>query len=223
MTTETQTPATGENSQTPAVAAPAPNAGATLLTADSAQTPAAQPAQTTEAAPGSTEQEPAETKPAEAKPQGAPEEYAEFVAPEGVTFNPEVMTKFKALAKEKGLSQEDAQQLADLGAEAAQAQRNAFVDHVTKAQAQWAEAARTDKEFGGDNLDENMAVAKRALDTFGSPELSTLLKESGLGNHPEIIRAFYRAGKAISEDRLVPGGKKPDTSDPAKKMFPTMN
>jgi hypothetical protein len=58
-------------------------------------------------------------------------------------------------------------------------------------------------------LPENLAAAKMALDTFGTPELRTLLIETGLGDHPEMIRAFVRAGKAISEDTLAMGGKKP--------------
>ena len=75
-----------------------------------------------------------------------------------------------------------------------------------KVQNEWAETAIGEKEFGGERLAENLAVAKKALDTFGTPELRTLLNETGLGNHPELIRAFYKAGKAISEDKFVPAG-----------------
>jgi len=46
---------------------------------------------------------------------------------------------------------------------------------------------------------------------------------TGLGNHPEVIRAFYKAGKAISEDRFIPGSPKGAEMDMAKRMFPTMN
>ena len=35
---------------------------------------------------------------------------------------------------------------------------------------QWADQARTDKEFGGEN-GENLALAKRALDAYATPEL----------------------------------------------------
>jgi len=48
-------------------------------------------------------------------------------------------------------------------------------------------------------------VAKKALDSFGTPELRTLLNESGIGNHPELIRFMVRAGKAISSDTFVAG------------------
>jgi hypothetical protein len=72
-------------------------------------------------------------------------------------------------------------------------------------------SSKTDQEFGGEKLSENLSVAKKALDAFGTPELRKLLDDSGLGNHPEVIRMMYRAGKAISEDRFVggsPGGQK---------------
>ena len=42
-----------------------------------------------------------------------------------------------------------------------------------------------------------------ALKAFATPELRELLQKSGLGNHPEIIRFMYRAGKAISTDDYV--------------------
>ena len=46
-------------------------------------------------------------------------------------------------------------------------------------------------------------IAKKSLEAFGSDSLKSLLQETGFGNHPEIIRFMYRAGKAISEDSYV--------------------
>jgi hypothetical protein len=93
---------------------------------------------------------------------------------------------------------------------------------LAEAREHWAQEARNDREFGGESLNGNLAVAKRAMDTFGTPELAKLLNESGLGNHPEVIRVFYRAGKAISEDGFVTGrGVGNYSSDPAKRLFPS--
>lgn len=166
----------------------------------------------------------------DAKPEGdkaqeaaqpkAPEKY-EFKAQDGVTYDDQVLTNFAEVAKELDLSQDAAQKILDKVAPVMQARQ---VEAIEAAKTQWAESAKTDKEFGGDKLPENLAVAKKALDTFGTPELRTLLNESGLGNHPEIIRAFYRAGKAISEDSFVAGGK--GVSQPqstAQRMYPNMN
>lgn len=201
----------------------APASTDTLLTAPPAEAaPAQQPTQPADSKPAEATP-PADASKPEDKPQGAPEEYAEFTAPEGVTFNPEALTDLKALAKEHNLSQEAAQKFADLGAKAVQKAQDGFRDQIEQAQAQWTADSRADKEFGGDKLPENLSVAKRALDTFGTPELAKMLGESGLGNHPEIIRAFYRVGKAISEDKMVPGQTKPAETDALKKLYPTMN
>jgi hypothetical protein len=117
--------------------------------------------------------------PADAKPT-APETY-EFKAPEGRAFDSEVIAEYSKVAKELNLSQ---------------AVRNG-----------WSDSSKADKEFGGERLSENLSVAKKALDAFGTTELRSLLNESGLGNHPEVIRFMFRAGKAISEDSMVTGTK----------------
>ena len=154
----------------------------------------------------------------QAKPAGAPEKY-EFKVPEGVTLDANAQTAFSEVAKELNLTQEAAQKVLDkMGPVIA----GRHAEALTQAKAQWVESSKTDKEFGGEKLAENLAVAKKALDTFGTPELRTLLNESGLGNHPELIRAFFRAGKAISEDKFVPatGDGPKGAKDPAKALYP---
>ena len=80
-----------------------------------------------------------------------------------------------------------------------------------------------DKDIGGDKLAENLSVARKALETFGTPELRDVLNATGFGNHPAVIKAFYKIGQAISEDRFVTGGAKGPETDMAKRMFPSMN
>jgi hypothetical protein len=139
------------------------------------------------------------------KPAGAPEKY-DFKAPEGQSFDANVLAQFEEVAREINLPQAEAQKMLDKIAPAL-AQKQA--DIIKAAQEEWVASTKADKEIGGDKLDANLSVAKKALDTFGTPALRDLLNESGLGNHPEIIRAFYKAGMAISEDSFVPGGSKP--------------
>ena len=146
--------------------------------------------------------------PAEAK--AAPETY-EFKAPEGRVFDSEVIAEYSKVAKELNLSQEAAQRVLDaVGPKLAERQA-AQVEAVRNG---WADNSKADKEFGGDKLTENLGVAKKALDQFGTAELRSLLNESGLGNHPEVIRFMYRAGKAISEDRIVTGSAATAKSGP---------
>lgn len=168
-----------------------------------------QPAQTTDI-------KPADDKPAE--PQ-VPESY-DLKMPDGVELDKAAADEFTALAKELKLDQATAQKFADVGAK--MAQRN-LEQHAAMVQS-WAESAKTDKEFGGDKFTENLAVARKAMDTFGSPGLKSLLDSTGLGNNPEVIRAFFKAGKAISEDGFVKGQQPAAAeTDTAKKLFPSMN
>ena len=135
-------------------------------------------------------------------PQGAPETY-EFntkVADAPEELDPEVITAFGEVAKELDLPQEAAQKVIDKVAPVMQAQQAKMVEQV---KVDWANDAKADQEFGGENLNANLEVAKSSLKAFGTDALKSLLQESGLGNHPEVIRFMYRAGKAISEDAYV--------------------
>jgi len=156
---------------------------------------------------------------------GAPEAYTEFTMPDGVTLSDDLTGQIKDFAKRSNLTQEQAQELATLAAERkagdSKAAQEAATQAVEQAKAQWMADAKGDKEFGGDKLGENLSFAKKALDQFGTPELRTLLDESGLGNHPEVIRLMVRAGKAISEDRIVTSGQaSPGQRDAAKVLYP---
>ena len=168
-------------------------------------------------APGTT---PAAAKP-EAKdaPQGAPEKY-EFTPAEGYEFDPHTLNAFSEVAKELGMPQESAQKILDKMAPAMAEKEAARMEEIRN---EWAESAKVDKEFGGEKLTESLASAKKALDAFGSPELKTLLNQSGLGNHPDVIRFMVRAGKAISEDGFVSGARGATNQRGAQQSYPNSN
>ena len=163
---------------------------------------------------------PTEAAPAPETPPAEPDVDVQFDLPEGVAFDEQGATEFKAMVKELKLQPDAAKKLADLAASRARAQHEAHAALIES----WSEAVKTDKEIGGEKLAENLAVAKRAVDTFGSQALKDLLNQTGLGNHPEVVKAFYKAGKAISEDGFVRGAPKAPTteSDLAKSLFPSM-
>ena len=134
--------------------------------------------------------------------QGAPDNY-EFnskVADAPQELDSEVLTAFGDVAKELDLPQEDAQKVLDKVAPVIQERQAKMLEQV---RADWASESQSDEEFGGEALTENLNVAKQALDAFGTDAFKSLLQETGFGNHPEIIRFMYRAGKAISEDSYV--------------------
>lgn len=194
--------------------------GQTPTDADVNAAPAAEAAPATEATEEVKADEAATEKTEAPK---APETYEDFIAPEGKSIDTEVGGELKALAKELNLSQEQAQKFADLGFKMSDKWQASLQEAQAQAVQEWASEVKADKEIGGDKLNENLAVAKKALNQFGSPELTQMLNDTGLGNHPELVRAFYKAGKAISEDKFVPAKSAPGTiQDRASKLYPNM-
>lgn len=159
-----------------------------------------------------------------AKPQDTPKapEVYDFKAPEGGAFDTQVIEAYSAIAKELDLPQDSAQKILDKVGPVIAARQ---AEQITAAQTQWAADTTTDKEIGGDKLNENLAVAKQALDKFGTPELHKFLADTKLGNHPEVIRLLYRAGKAISEDKVLTGGRNtpPTTTSKAERLYPNQS
>lgn len=154
--------------------------------------------------------------------QGAPESY-EFKSFEGQQYDQKVLGVYKDVAKELNLSQEAAQKILEKMSPAMQEQR---MEQLNQIRTEWSSKASADPEYGGENLQQNLSVARKALDAFGTPELRSLLNESGLGNHPEVIRFMYRSGKAISGDRFVGGsqgqkGKPQSQADYANSLYPS--
>jgi hypothetical protein len=188
-----------------------------------AQAPAPAPA-----AEASANQQPdAQQAPADAAPgdkpaaDAVPEKY-EFKAPEGVAFDAELLGEFEGLARDLKLAQDGAQKVADLGAKMAQKFAAQQAEVVQQARQEWTEQRKADKELGGAQHAEKLAVAEKALAAFGTPELRALLVDSGLGDHPEVIRAFFKVGQAISEDRMVTGDAGPRVSD-ARSIYSASN
>lgn len=226
MTTAAATPATptdaaqatsGAQSNQPPKAAPA--------AADALYGGTQQKAPSDQTQPPAEAERPAESKP-DAETANASSEAYELKAPEGRTIDPEVLGSFSDVARELNLSKDAAQTVLDRLVPKMAERQAAQLEAL---RSQWTDASKADKEFGGERLPENLSVARKALESFGSPELRSLLNESGLGNHPEIIRFMVRAGRAISEDRFVgnsegaaPGrGAPKDFSAAASALYPT--
>ena len=213
------------------VAAATENSGSSSMLGD-----AAAPADAQQATPAEGDTPPADdteasgddqpASDAEDKPVGAPEEY-EFTAPENSSISEDVLEVYKEAAREADLSQEAAQAIVDKIAPAIAKQQEAQVQAIRQ---EWIDTSKNDKEFGGDELQANLGVAKEALEKFGTPELTQLLNETGLGNHPELIRCLYRVGKTLKQDNFVDGKAKSGKTtgpkgfnDHAEALYPQSN
>lgn len=123
--------------------------------------------------------------------------------PEGWDSKDPLLGSFKATAKELGLDSPKAQKLFDLYAGAQKAANEKAAADLDAQFKGWKDAAKGDKEFGGKEFDGSLKAARKALASYGTPELAKFLDETGLGDHPELIRAFVRVGKAMAEDSVA--------------------
>ncbi|ECM9840320.1 TPA: peptidase [Salmonella enterica] len=172
---------------------------------------------------GADGDKPEEKKPGEEKEQkqeGAPEKY-EFKPAEGQEIDAAALEQFEPIARELNLTNEQAQKMVDLyGTKIMPMVQQQQVEAWQKTTEQWAADVKADKEIGGDKLTANLSAAQRALEQFGDPELKEYLDSTGLGNHPALVKAFIKVGKAMSEDKVVTGGHESGGSDLISAFYP---
>lgn len=151
-----------------------------------------------------------------------PEKY-ELKMPEGSPLDQEALTRVETYAKANKLSNEEAQKLLEVENTAVKTFAEQQQTKMETLKNTWAEESKNDKEFGGQAFAQNVELSRRVVEKFGSQAFKAALNETGLGNHPELIRMLSRIGKAVGEDELVVGktaaGKETPT-DPSKKLYP---
>ena len=135
-----------------------------------------------------------------------PETY-ELTAPEGMTIDADLLTEATPIFKELGLSNEAASKVLPLAQSLITKTQDAtvqqFIDQGNQQRKAWLDEARADPEIGGNKWDTTLHTAGRGLDALGYGEgsaLRTLLNETGLGNHPEMIKAMAKIGGMVGED-----------------------
>jgi hypothetical protein len=162
---------------------------------------------------------------------GAPEEYdvAAFAMPEGVEFDAEMFDLVKDDLKGLDLSQEGAGKIVALFAEKVtpkiaervQAQIEASGQELS---AQFARDLQADPVVGGAKLKEAQAMAAKAIasaipDAAARSTFSQFLNESGLGNHPLLMRVIAAGGRAMSE-ASTPAGAVVAEKSATEKFYP---
>lgn len=132
-----------------------------------------------------------------------PPSYDGLTLPEDISFAPETLEAFKTLAREINLTQAQAQKLVDYEAALAARGQQDAQEEKRQTLERW---ARQTRDLYGAKLEEELSFALCAADAFGGPDFRALLEDTGLGNHPVIIRMLSGVGKAIGEDAFS-GGK----------------
>lgn len=144
-------------------------------------------------------------------PEGAPEAYADFKLADGLQMDVETLDAFKGLAKELNISQGKAQQIIDMQAALEVKREQAETDARLKQSQAWADEVKNDPDIGGERYQASVETAVKVIQAFGDPTLTGLLNDSGLGNHPALVKFCHRIGKAISEDKFVLPGSQSST------------
>jgi len=137
-------------------------------------------------------------------------EYTDFVVPENIEIDVDLMDRFVPIAKEIGLTQEQAQKFIDLqigNLKATESKHVADFEEAKKAMRK-----ETLDMLGGD-YKQKLNYAARALTLLPENEqqpLKDFLNETGVGNNPLVVSFFIKVGQALSEDKFV-GGKNTTT------------
>ena len=137
-------------------------------------------------------------KPGEA--EGIPETYDLASAiPEGFELDQERVDSFTAVAKEAGLSQDNASKLAAYGIQMMQESASAVQQEFATRVNTWGEQAKT--ELGAE-FNNTVRLAASGIEVMEKqiPELRTMLNETGAGNHPVMIKAMAMIGKMVAEE-----------------------
>ena len=126
--------------------------------------------------------------------------------PDGSKLKPEQVEDIKSYAKAKGLSSEAAQELLQREASVVDGYFKELQTEHQKITEAWKQEVVKDSEIGGEKMNENIQLAQRSLEKFGTPKLIQELESTGYGNHPEVIRLLTRIGRAMSNDKMVVAG-----------------
>lgn len=118
--------------------------------------------------------------------------------PEGYDLpDAEGMDQFRQMAHSMGLTQRQAERMLSTYQTAKEQQSSnddteysemmqGFRDQITQ---EW-----------GEKLPENLHLAQRAFNKFGDKDLLNFLNETGLGNHPSLLKAFHRIALEFGDD-----------------------
>jgi hypothetical protein len=162
---------------------------------------------------------------------GAPDDYdvAAFAMPEGVEFDADLFEAVKDDLKGLDLSQEGAGKIVALFAEKvtpkiAERVQNEIERTGQELSAQFARDLQADPVVGGVKLKEAQAMAAKAIangipDATQRAEFSKFLNESGLGNHPLLMRVIAAGGRAMSE-ASTPAGDVVAEKSVTEKFYP---
>lgn len=163
---------------------------------------------------------------------GAPENYdfKTLEMPDGFKFSEELSNKFTPIAKKLNLSQDGANEIANLYIGILKEQQASAPETIKKFQAELQSAKQAeyekllnqDEEIGGgdeDKMNKYIDIANVGYKKFASKELQGLFKETGLIYHPEVVKMFHKLAKMSGDDNIQINNSPVSNETPAQILY----
>jgi hypothetical protein len=188
---------------------------AAVATAGKKEEPAAQAAATKKTADeqsllGGDESAAAGTQKEEGKDQGKkdegkkdvqdqiPEAY-EFKAPEGMQLDPKAVELVTPVLKELGVTQGKVQKVVDMYAALKKEEILQSEMALLTQRKAWREDIKKNPQW-----QENLSLSKKGL-SFGSQNFQNMIKNSWMGDHPDVIEYLANVGRMAGDAKFVEG------------------
>lgn len=152
-----------------------------------------------------------------------PEKY-DLKLPKDSKLDATYLEKVQAIAKEKGWTNERAQEHIE--------ERHAAITEFETGQRReletlndktWKEELFADPDFGGKNFEQNGHMAYKAAERFGGKEFADSMKAMKLNHHPQLFKFLVRVGRAMESDKIVTTNERTSGSMPIEqRLYPNM-
>lgn len=127
--------------------------------------------------------------------------------PEGVQLPEERIKGFFEVAHAHNVPAQAAAAIVRWYAESTAADQQAMSQSTEDFKAKSIQQLKDDPNFGGEAFDQNVRLAQNALGEFFGDEFKQYLEDTGLGNHPDMVRGMARVGRALASDEILGGGQ----------------
>lgn len=115
------------------------------------------------------------------------------------------LEEMKQFAKEHKLTNDQAKEVLKLHEQVlsdyVESQEAKFVKQL----GEWRQEVLDDPDYGGDNLESTKQKARKLVKAFASDELTNLLRDSGYGDNPHVVRFLADVGASLTEESLATG------------------
>jgi len=134
--------------------------------------------------------------------RGIPESEDSYSLPE--ELSPDLASFYKKVSLKAGLTQEQAKTIVDSFIELDREENGKISSSTEQQLVDWQNELKA--EFGS-ALNQRVDIARRGLNAFGDESLKQLLKDTGLHQHPAMVKLFAKVGKELLEDSFIEADK----------------